>query len=87
VIGNGTLSLQSVAGDAVLRLVRQDATECAAIAVNYSATSQPVTEATPCAAAVFTGVYGATGTASANGSGSVSFTVPARSAVVYHAAH
>jgi glycosidase len=87
VIGSGTLSLQSVAGDAVLRLVRQNSTECAAIAVNYSATSQSVTEATSCGPAVFTAVHGATGTVGANGAGSITFTVPARSAVVYHAAH
>jgi alpha-amylase len=87
VVGSGTLSLQSVAGDAVLRLVRQSATECAAIAVNYSAVSQAVTEATSCGPAVFTGVYGASGTVTANGAGSLTITVPARSAVVYHAAH
>jgi glycosidase len=87
VIGTGTLSVQSTAGQAVLRLVRQNATECVAIAINYSNLSQPAVASTTCAGASFAGVFGASDLVPADSAGSVTLTVPARTAVVYYAFH
>ena len=85
VLGGGSLAVQSAANDPVLRLTRESATECVAVAVNYSATTQVVSMDSTCANAVFTAIFGATGTLAANGSGDFTANVPAKAAVVYHA--
>ncbi|GLY20386.1 pullulanase-type alpha-1,6-glucosidase [Micromonospora sp. NBRC 101691] len=55
------------------------------VAVNNAATPQTVTVDTWSANATFTGVYGATGTATAAGDGKLTVTVPPLSAVVHRA--
>ncbi|MEY4762141.1 MAG: hypothetical protein RLZZ200_1997 [Pseudomonadota bacterium] len=82
VIGRGDISLQSTAGEPTLRLTRQDASFCAAIAINYSQSRRSVTEQTHCPGATFNAALGDSGSTSANSGGVVGFTVPARSAVV-----
>ena len=84
VIGTGDLEVQSSGGDPALLLTRSLATESAVVAINYSDQVQFVTAATAFAGAAFIGVLGASDTLVADGAGSVSITVPARSAVVYH---
>ncbi|GLZ62173.1 pullulanase-type alpha-1,6-glucosidase [Micromonospora sp. NBRC 107095] len=55
------------------------------VAVNNADTAQTVTVDTWSAGATFTGIYGASGDARANGDGEVALTVPPLSAVVYRA--
>ena len=85
VLGSGDLALLSAANDPVLRLTRESATECVAVAVNYSTTMQSAAIDSTCANATFAAIFGATGTLAANASGDFTAGVPAKSAVVYRA--
>jgi glycosidase len=87
VLGTGTLSMQSAAGEPVSRLVRQDAGQCAVVFVNHSATAQGVSADTACVGQAFAPILGAATGLVADGAGRLSATVPAHSAVVYYAMH
>lgn len=86
-IGAGTLSLQSAAGDASLRLTRESGTDCIAIAVNYAASDQQASLHSGCASANFSAIFGASGVLSSDAGGQLTLPVAARSAVVYRALH
>ncbi|MGB8694045.1 MAG: alpha-amylase family glycosyl hydrolase [Steroidobacteraceae bacterium] len=86
-IGAGTRSVQSAAGEPTLRLTRESPTECIAIVVNYSANSQQPSVNTSCPGASFSAIYGASGTVAADVGGLLRVPVPARSAVAYRAVH
>jgi glycosidase len=85
VIGAGTLDVPSAVNDPVLLLTRSTATECAAIMINYSNQPQPVSVATNCANATFNRVFGANEMTIADASGTITATIAARTAAVYHA--
>lgn len=85
VLGAGTLSLQSAAGDTALRLVRSDATSCAVVFINYAPLDQALQASTPCAAATFAPAYGQGGAVAADAGGRVQATVAARAVLVLHA--
>jgi glycosidase len=86
-IGAGTRSVQSAAGEPTLRLTRESPTECIAIVVNYGANSQQPSVNTSCPGANFSAIYGAGGTAAADAGGLLTVPVAARSAVAYRAVH
>lgn len=85
ILGSGDLDVQSVGGDPVLVLARSSGAGCAAVAINYSDQDQAVIAATSCPDASFDAIFGGTGGTTADGTGALSVTVPARQAVVYHA--
>ena len=84
-IGAGALNVQSQGGDPLLLLTRSTANECIVTIINYSNQDQAFSAITPCLDATFNVVFGGSGTAISDGSGSVVDTITARSAVVYHA--
>jgi glycosidase len=83
VIGAGVLDVQSQGGDPLLLLTRNSASECAVIVINYSNQSELMSATTPCMNGTFNRLLGGSGTAIANGSGTIVDTIAARSAVVY----
>jgi glycosidase len=85
VIGSGSLDVQAAGNDPVLLLVRNSATDCAVIAINYSNLDQPINVSTACQNDSFSIVFGGTGSANSDGAGAVADTIPARTAVVYYA--
>ena len=87
VLGSGALSSQSSAGEPVLRLSRESATECAAVFVNYSSSAQTAAVNTHCAGGSFIGLFGLSGIVSADASGRLVVTLPARSTAVLRAVH
>ncbi len=86
VIGGGALEVQADGGDAVLVLTRTDESACAVVAINYGAVSEIVSAASACPSSTFSAVFGAAQAASSDPAGSVTLSVPARTAVVYVAA-
>jgi glycosidase len=85
-IGAGILSVQSAGGEATLRLTRESATDCVAIAINYAASLQLANIHSGCAGAAFNAILGASGVVSADPGGQLILPVESRSAVVYRAA-
>jgi glycosidase len=83
IIGQGDLDVQSDGGDPVLLLTRSLPNEAAIIAINYSAQSRSVTAMTSFAGATFDAVFGGSGAAASDPSGSLAIEVPGHSAVVY----
>jgi glycosidase len=83
VIGSGIIDVQSNSGDPVLLLTRSDISASVVIAINYDTTPGNVSASTALGNATFSAVFGATGQSVSDGSGSLTVSVPARSAVVY----
>ncbi len=83
VLGTGTLSLKSSSGNSHLIFTRTDGAKVAAVLINLSLSAQTLSVATGVNNADFVQKLPATDTVhTSNGSGSISISVPAQSAVV-----
>jgi len=82
-IANGTMDVQSNGGDPILLLTRSDTNASAVVAINYDTTPGIASASTTLGNTTFSAVFGTTGQSVSDGSGNVTISVPARSAVVY----
>lgn len=86
VIASGSATVMANAGGPVLAWRRQDSDESAVIAINYSNSAQLINVDSGIVFQPFDAVLGATGQVASDGTATLQLNVPARSAVVYHAA-
>jgi len=83
-IASGSLDVQSNGGGSVLLITRSQPGASAVIAVNFDSAVQQVSATTALANGTFDAVFGASAQVIADGGGSVTIDVPARSTVVFY---